>query len=333
MKKYIPSIKNNNNLKNEFLKEYKQVLFKINKGKINTYLEYNDIKPIIDSLDKNINDFEGTLGTGEENIYEVYSNTLKSLNDLSEKFNQDLVSQIEEAADDLIYNVNLWSEILNGTVTYNNLEVLKERISFGKKRILNRLNELEDIKEQFIANERRLNDEIVSLENNLKELDEMILKEDNERRINDLYRNITSNKSKLDTLNVRRSNYNACYNLLDLIFVNAKEIVAASDYSNVDLVKAKALLNIGKLKTVLNEPDKAISILKRMEKDVTEINEKTKVIDNKVLSVDNNTLNVSSDALAYKGMLMKKKRDKNALEHLDDNTTTPIEENKVKGEN
>ena len=54
MKKYKPSIANNNELKNEFLKSAKSVLYKVEKGKINLNLDEDSIKPIIDSLNETI---------------------------------------------------------------------------------------------------------------------------------------------------------------------------------------------------------------------------------------------------------------------------------------
>jgi hypothetical protein len=200
--------------------------------------------------------------------------------------------------------------------------------------LIARLSELKDIKEQFQDNEKRLEKEIISLEKNGNELDELILKEDNERRINDLYRQITTLKSKKDSLNIRKSNYSACFNLLDIIYANANEIVVASEYSNIDLAKAKALLNLGKLKQVITEPDKAISILNRMEKEIQEIKVRTETMDNKIYGVNKDTTTVNSDALAYKEMLLKKKREQDNIQGiLNDEIKQNVEEkNEVKGD-
>ena len=137
-----------------------------------------------------------------------------------------------------------------------------------------------------------------------------MLNEDNERLINDLYRKISALKSKLDMLNVRRSNYSACFNILDIIYANASEILTASQFSMEEASKAKVLLNIGKLKAVVNEPDKAIAILKVMDKDIKAISEKVMSMDEKVFGLDTKQTSVTDSALAYKEELMRKKREK-----------------------
>ena len=189
----------------------------------------------------------------------------------------------------------------------------KEKMTWSRKKLQNRLDELATIKNQFVANEQRLEKDIYALEKDLNELDSLMLKEENERRINELYRKISSLKSKLDMLNVRKANYSACFNLLDLIYSNANEIVVESDYSLEDLGKARALLNMSRLKAVISEPEKAISILKRMEKDTQLIAERTKNMDEKVFGVNTSTISVSQDALAYKEQLLRKKKEKEEL--------------------
>ena len=142
--------------------------------------------------------------------------------------------------------------------------------------------------------------------------------------------------SKIDSLNVRRSNYSACFNLLDIIYINAKEIIAASNYSYVDYVKAKTYLNISKLKAVISEPEQAVSILKRMQKDLDGIIKNTETIDGSILGVNNNTVVVDEEALRYKEELMKRRRDKKALEDLDkasEKFESETESTEIKGEN
>ena len=179
-----------------------------------------------------------------------------------------------------------------------------------------RLSELSEIKEGFSASARRLEKEIVGYEKDLTELDAAILNEDNERKINELFKKISALKSKIDSLTVRKANYTTCFNLLDMIYVNAAEIVEASDYAADEIGKAKALLNIGRLKKVLAEPDKAILILKRMQEDIKAIYNRTQSIDSKLSELSTSSTVVSEDALAYKAELMRKKREREG--HADD---------------
>lgn len=119
------------------------------------------------------------------------------------------------------------------------------------------------------------------------------------------------------------------------ITVNAKEILNATDFAAEEIAKAKVLLNIGKLKQVVSDPDKAIAILKRMDKDVKEIATKTTVIDEKVFDFDKGNAVVNEDALKYKEELMRKKREKEGLsESIEENVSQEVkEESKAVKEN
>ena len=134
-------------------------------------------------------------------------------------------------------------------------------------------------------------------------------------KTNDLYRQIKAVKSKIDMLNIRHGNYSACFNLLDMIYANAREILQATDFASEEIAKAKVLLNIEKLKKVVVEPDKAIAILKRMDAGIKEIAGRTASMDGKVFGLDSGGAVVSEDALAYKEELMRKQREKENLKN------------------
>ena len=110
--------------------------------------------------------------------------------------------------------------------------------------------------------------------------------------------------------------------------------MVASQFSAEEVGKAKVLLNINKLKSVINEPDKAISILKIMEKDINSIYAKVKSMDEKVFELKGQETNVTSSALQYKEELMRKKREKEAnSDNLSDLEKGINNKKDVKGEN
>lgn len=330
MSKYTPSVIKNNQIKENFIKNVRALIYKVEKGKIHPHLVKEEIKPIVDTLKSKIDNFENTLGTGKENILLISEEANKSLKELKKKFGQELVSQVEESAEELFSLIDTWKDVIDGNLELSEEDLKRAKVTWARKKLLARLEELESLKQEFATNETRLEKEVINLEKDKAELDSLMLKEDNERRINEIYRKITTVNSKLDSLNVRRSNYSACFDLLDLIYANGKEIVATSEYSPVDLARAKTYLNLGKLRLVLNEPDKALSVLKRMEKDIGEIAEMTKAIDSKILNVNSGTATVGADALAYKEELMKKQRDKESLKAIDDDVETINSEIKEK---
>ena len=314
MKKYSPSIKNNNALKDKALKDLKKVCFKLETHKVNSYLDKDAVDALAVELKDAISGLDNCVGTGKEDISSIAETVSKQVVELNELANQDLVTRLEEGVSNLTYSVDVWKSVLQGDMNSEEIGTTeKEKMTWSRKKLQNRLDELATIKNQFVANEQRLEKDIYSLEKDLYELDSLMLKEENERRINELYRKISSLKSKLDMLNVRKANYSACFNLLDLIYSNANEIVVESDYSLEDLGKARALLNMSRLKAVISEPEKAISILKRMEKDTQLIAERTKNMDEKVFGVNTSTISVSQDALAYKEQLLRKKKEKEEL--------------------
>ena len=308
--KFKPSISNNKKLKTDFLNQVNSVIYKLEKGKRNIKFDDNSIKNIVDTLNFSMEKLESSIGTGEENISLIYENGIIALKTFEKSLQQDLFTSVEEACDELLYSIDLWSDVLSGRVFVDSLNDKSSKLSFSKKRLLERLLELEKIKQDFFDNSNRLEKEILSIEKNVEELDSLILEENNERKINDLYLQVSAFNSKKDYLYIRKSNYSSCYNLLDVIYSNAKEMMNASNYSNVELSKIKAFLNLDKLSCVMNDPEKAMLILNGMEKDIQSIKQKNLSIDSKFLNMKNDSTQISKEALSYKELLMKKKRDK-----------------------
>lgn len=331
-KRYVPSIKNNNQLKEKVVNEINSFIYRLERGRFSTEADQDAILRIIEDLKADVESLSNTVGTGEENIGALANTILDLLKELKKSSEQDMLHRIQDVADELDFNINLWRDVLDGATTVPTEEEVKAaKISHARRKLNARLSELSEIKENFTSNARRIEKDIIGFEKDLEELDAAILKEDNERKINELYKKISSLKSKIDSLTVRKSNYTTCFSLLDLIYVNASEIVEASDYAGEEIGKAKALLNIGKLKKVLSEPDKAILILKRMQADIKDICERTKTVDAKIAELSTSSTVVSDDALAYKAELMRKKREKegHADMEFDESKNTTVKEKSV----
>lgn len=311
MKKYTPSVNNNNQVKDEILQEMKAFLYRIEKGKYGRNLDKDTVKEVYDSLLSANDGISGIIFAGDEDLTKVNDKITACLASVKKALEQDYTNRLTEASDDLLYYLDSFKAIADGEIDYIDEEEVKaKKLSWSQRRLYARLEELKEIKNTFEEQGKRLEKEIEGLEKDLSELDDKMLVEDNERLINDLYRKISALKSKLDMLNVRRSNYSACFNILDIIYANASEILTASQFSMEEASKAKALLNIGKLKSVINDPDKAIAILKVMEKDIKAISDKVKSMDEKVFGLDTKQTSVTDSALAYKEELMRKRREK-----------------------
>ena len=315
MKRYTPSVKNNNELKQEVVNELKALVYRLEKGRHGA-LDGDSVADVLSELKEQMSALENCIGTGEENIGVLAKDALAQLKTLKKETDGSVTHRFEEAAEELGYTLGLWKDVLDGsTVLETEEEIKAARVSRSRKKLDLRLAELEQIKASFTENAKRLEKEIAGLEKDLAEYEAAMLKEDNERRINDLYRQIKAVKSKIDMLNIRHGNYSACFNLLDMIYANAREILQATDFASEEIAKAKVLLNIDKLKKVIVEPDKAIAILKRMDADIKEIVGRTASMDGKVFGLDSGGAAVSADALAYKEELMRKQREKENLKN------------------
>ena len=328
-KKYTPSIKNNNQLRDKVAGELGAFIYRLERGRFDSEADKDAVIRIVEELKSDVETLSNTVGTGEENIEALANSILALLKELKKSSEQDMLHRIQEVADELDFNINLWKDVLDGTTTVPSEEEAKAaKISYTRRKLNARLAELNEIKENFTASARRIEKDISGFEKDLTELDAAMLNEDNERKINEIYKKISALKSKLDALIVRKSNYTTCFNLLDMIYVNAAEIVEASDFAGEEIGKAKALLNINKLKKVLSEPDKALLILKRMQADIKEVYDRTQAMDVKLGEMSTTSTVVSDDALAYKEELMRRKREK---ERNSQSTTEiePQENNKV----
>lgn len=310
-KKYTPSVKNNMQLKEKVAGEVGAFIYRLERGRFDSEADKDAVIRIIEDLKTSVEALRNTVGTGEEDIESLANNILSLLKDLKKSSEQDMLHRIQEVADELDFNINMWKDVLDGVTTVPSEEEAKAaKLSYTRRKLNARLAELAEIKDNFVASARRIEKEIVGFEKDLAELDAAMLNEDNERRINEIFKKISALKSKLDSLIVRKSNYTTCFNLLDMIYVNAAEIVEASDYVGEEIGKAKAFLNIAKLKKVLSEPDKALTVLKRMQKDIQEVYDRTKAIDVKLGEMPTTSTVVNDAALAYKEELMRKKREK-----------------------
>ena len=328
MKKYTPSVSINNNLRDEAIAELKALLYKLEKGKYNAELDSTAVKAVTATLKNSLSSLENAIGTGEENVIALSEDVSKHVKELKKQIDQPLIHRLESAADELDYTICLWKDILDGSTVMESVEeIAKEKLSRGRKRLEARLSELDGMKSSLADNEKRIEKELVVLEKDLAQYEESMIEEENERKINDLFRSVKATKSKIDALTVRRSNYSACRNLLDMIYVNAKEILFSSGFASDEISKAKALLNMDRLRKVISDPDKAVVILKRTESDLKEIASKTKNMDEKVFRLDSATATVSEDALKYKEELMRKKREKERHSATDSDLTTTVKEN------
>lgn len=328
-KKYVPSAQANNQKCEELKKQLNALVFFIEKGKYNKQLDKDTVANVLDMLKESYSEVDGLLFTGDEDLRKIASKTAEALAGLKKSLGQMYAGRLEENADSVKYYIDTLQQIATDPDSSLLLESFDEdeqaaRKSWAQKRLFERLAELDGVKSALEAQNNRLERDIQAKERDLAELEGMMVKEDNERQINELYRKISAAKSIIGNLNVRRENYSACFNVLDMIYANAAEILQSSFFSPSEIGKAKALLNIDKLKNVITEPDKAIAILKVMQKDIEKIALGVGAMDQKVFGQQGTSTTVSQDALAYKEELMRKLRDRKQADADIASLTPPV---------
>jgi hypothetical protein len=176
-----------------------------------------------------------------------------------------------------------------------------------------KLQEILTIEQEFIKNRNRVDDEISKIERDKKELDSKLLAEGNPRLKQNIFRQIQASLNKIATLQVKSEQYASCYNLLDSIKTYANELVAAGSLSSVELNKAKIILNINRLRLVLDDPTKLKPLLKTIEMDLKKAQADAKVIDQQMSAAFNLDPASYEEMNAYQNELIKSQTDKEAI--------------------
>ena len=329
MKKYNSTISNNNNLKEEVVTEVNALIYKVSKGRYNKSLNEETMNNLVETLKEDLNDFENAVGTGKENIEKVYKDTKTALDKLKNEIDNPLTTKVENAFNELTFSLNMWKDVVNGEVVDIEAQDMKKaKLSWSKRRLMQKLQELKSIKQAYATNERRLENDIKDIEKELAELEDKMVEEENERLINELFRRVQSTKSKVNDLNTRRKNYSICFDLMDRIDLNIEELINAGEYATEELNKAKGLLNLNKLKETEINPERAVTILKIFQDEMEEINKRIKAIETKVFGQVDGETTVTSDAMAYKEELLRKRREKNILKNANNEIDLKMKENK-----
>lgn len=331
-----PSLKKNNELKESFIKSYNATIYKIEKRKVHNHLNNDELDFICNELKSNLENFNNSLGTGKEDIKNLHDNCVKKLKDLNKSLDQELMSPIKKCSRELIESVEEWENVLNGNIEVDLDEYKKAKVNWKEAKILDKLDQLLEIKTKLSECAKIQEASIDEHEKRIEEYNELLINENSQWKINDYYRKITSIKSDMQAYIARKSNYEACYNILNSVYESVNEIVLRSgnSMSKEDLAKARAYLDLDKLKTVINDPNKALIVLKKIQEDIKKLDENTKVIEKKIASFESNSATISEDALNYKEQLLAQKRLKESMEDLSKSSETKNKEkDEIKGEN
>lgn len=101
MRKYIPSISENNQLKENYLAQANALIWKTEKGKINPHLNVEEVKNSFASLKESLQKLDNSLGTGKENVLPLSLKADSALKGLSKALEGELFSRIDDAIDEI----------------------------------------------------------------------------------------------------------------------------------------------------------------------------------------------------------------------------------------
>ena len=103
MKKYTPSVKNNNQIKEEIMQELKSFLYRVEKGKYNSSMDKETVRDVYESMNEAFDSLSGTIFTGDEDLSQVYAKIENNIVLVKKAFEQDYANRLVDAVDNLLY--------------------------------------------------------------------------------------------------------------------------------------------------------------------------------------------------------------------------------------
>lgn len=305
------NITNQIKLKTDLLKDINVALYKLEKGQFNKSLGATEVQEYVKEIRVVYHRLENSIGGTDTDISLGCDKVRADLKELLEASNDNLIGRLGDSVVSLSCDMEEIIDLEAGVIeeiTVSEDKTTKEQKTFAKK-----LQEITSIEQDFIKNRNRVEDEIAKIERDKKELDGKLLSESNPRLKQNIFRQIQASLNKIATLQVKSSQYSSCYDLLNSIKTYANELVAAGNLSGTELNKAKIILNINRLRLVLDDPSKLKPLLKTIEMDLKKAQSDVKIIDAEM----SNAFNLdqeSYDAMnAYQNELIKNQADKEEI--------------------
>jgi hypothetical protein len=334
----------NEKMKNQLVKDINTLIFTIETKKYLGTFTDKTIDEVLKLLKEASSNLDSAIFTGNEDIKNVFDNSLKAIKEFKVQLNSDSDNTLLVKAKEIIDSSSKIKMIAEGQLAddIDDVDIKKEGHSIAKKRasVNSKLKELYEIKNDLLMFDKSLEKQIKLHEVEKEELEEKMISEENERILNELDRKITSLESIIESLNVNRSNYSASFDLLHNIYSRIKPLVENdSTLSSDNLDTANALLKINALKEVLNKPDKVLVILRNMNEDSQKIVSNVQKIDGKIYESIGvkQTTTTNDSALRRKEELLRKKREKELvkenLTELKSNDVADVVDETVEGEN
>ena len=313
-RRYKPSLANNNKCKDEIVNLVGSFLYKNEKD----LLSNEDISSLIKEIKQRVNELDHKGSSKDDSIERNYLEIKKYMKHINENYGSVSTTRLKEWLEEINFQLKYWSDLIDGQAYYSKEDFSEDKISPKQKKINEKLIQLEEMKNGILNQEKRIEADILTLEKEKEEYESQMMDEENTRKLNMLDRKITSCENSIASLNNRAEQYSTIGNLLSIIYVNAKELATAGEYSSAELDKANVFLNISKLQDALTNPERALSVLKAIQKDLDQIKEEVKTVDSKVNKViTQSKTEISDSAMKRKKELLEKKRQRELLDSFE----------------
>ena len=274
------NITNQIKLKSELLKDLNSIIYKLEKGQYNKALGEAEVKDYATEMRDVYRRLENSIGGTDTDISNGCDKVREDIKGIKDASNDNLIGRFGDCVVSLIFDVEEIIDLEAGVI--DQISVSEDKESREQRSLSKKLNEIIAVEQEFIKNRNRVNQEIQKIERDKKELDSKLLEERNPRLQQNIFRQIKASMNKATTLQVKSEQYESCYNLLDSIKTYANELVASGGLSNIELDRAKIILNINRLRLVLDDPTKLKPLLKTIEADLKKAQSNVKLIDDQI---------------------------------------------------
>ncbi len=311
-------LEKSNKLKDELMNVINAYIFKIERNDYLGSFANDCIKDVVNNLRKASSNLDNAIFSGEEEITSIYNQAMAKLNEFGDLLNGDSNYALQEGAKQILKHCETINQVANEeliipTNVGNNLHQNDGFfLARKRKRVASKLEELNQVRNEILKFEKKIENDIIVQEKTKAELEDKMIDEENERVLNEIDRRLTSIESIIASLDVNKSNYSACFALLNNIYERLRPLVNDTLLANNNLDRVDALLKIGDLKNVLNNPKSALKILNIMNEDSKQILINVNQIDSKINDAiaGNANTKISESALNRRNELLRKKRER-----------------------
>lgn len=312
-------LEKSNKMKDELMNIINAYIFKIERNDYLGSFTTDCIKDVVNNLRKASSNLDNAIFSGDEEITSIYNQALAKLNEFANLLNGDSNYALQEGAKQILKHCETINQVANEEliIPTNVGNNLPQNDGFflarKRKRVATKLEELNQVRNEILKFEKKLENDIILQEKTKAELEDKMITEENERILNEIDRRLTSVESIIASLDVNKSNYSACFTLLNNIYERLRPLVVNDTLlANDNLDRVDALLKIADLKNVLSTPKSALKILSIMNGDSEKILMNIDQIDSKINDAiaGNANTKISESALNRRNELLRKKRER-----------------------